>query len=324
MQTVVCVGIATLDLVLSVATLPSVPGKYRAGERVEVGGGVAANAAVAVARLGGRAEFFGRVGDDPVGDRIVAGLEHEGVGVSGVQRVAGSASPVSIALIDGKGERLIVNHAGPELFASGDAAIGAADAVLADMRWPSGGAGALRAARAAGIPAILDCDHDPAGREETLAAATHIVFAQSTLAAYAGSAAPADSLPRAAARTGAWVAVTAGAGGVYWLDGDQLNHVPAFAVEAVDTLGAGDVFHGAFALGLADGMAPEPALRRASAAAAIKCTRFGGREGIPTRSEVDAFMGDPAVRRGPGRPGMGPGWHSDQPSGEEPEKEDPA
>ena len=87
-----------------------------------------------------------------------------------------------------------------------------------------------------------------------------------------------------------FVAVTAGAYGTYWAGG----HRPAFEVEAVDTLAAGDVFHGAFAFGLAEGWQIPAAIRFAAAAAAIKCTRFGGRLGAPTRAEVEAFLAERA------------------------------
>ncbi len=290
---VVCVGIAVLDEVFAVDDLPAGPGKYRAHHRVEVGGGVAANAAVTVARLGGTARFVGRVGDDEAGERILAGLRAEGVDASAVERVAGEASPVSAVLVDGAGERLIVNHAGPGLFSAGRAGadqVAGAGAVLADMRWKGGSLGALRAARAAGIPAVLDCDHDPAGREELLAAATHVVFALPTLARFTGVPDAPGALAAAAWHTDAWVAATAGAAGVHWLDGGEARHLAAFEVGVVDTLGAGDVFHGAFALALAEGRPVAEALRFAAAAAAIKCTRFGGRAGIPTRAEVDEFL----------------------------------
>ena len=89
------------------------------------------------------------------------------------------------------------------------------------------------------------------------------------------------------------MAATDGAHGTFWLDGTEVRHVPAFDVEVVDTLGAGDVFHGAFAAGLMEGATPEAALRFASAAAAIKCTRRGGRAGIPDREEVVGFLAAP-------------------------------
>ncbi len=294
MFTVLCVGIAVLDLVFQVDALPTAAGKHRAAQRLEVGGGVAANAAVTISRLGGRARFIGCLGKDETGDRIIAGLKREGVDTARVRRVPGQESPLSAVLVDGTGERLIVNHAGPDLFTAPPAVkppeLDGADAVLVDMRWPNGAEAALAGAAATGIPGILDCDHDPTGTEALLAAASHIVFALPTLRAYTGMKSPADALLAVGDVTDAWVAVTDGAAGVHWREGDDILHLPAFPIAAVDTLGAGDVFHGAFALAMAEQAGIEQALRLASAAAALKCMRFGGRAGIPTRTEVESFL----------------------------------
>lgn len=294
MTTVACVGIAVLDIVLNVPTLPAAPGKYRATRRIEVGGGVAASAAATIAALGGEAVFFGCLGDDDAGDRIVVDLASWGVAVAGVRRVAGEASPLSAVLVDADGERLIVNHAGVALFTAAapllPSELGGVDVVLTDMRWPGGAIPALRTAAASGKPAIVDCDHDPADAPGIIEAATHVVFAFPTLRRLTGCAEPADALRAAADHTPAWVAATAGSHGVYWLEGNRLRRGPAFPVRSVDTLGAGDVFHGAFALAVGEGRALADALRWASAAAAVKCTRFGGREGIPSRDDLDTFL----------------------------------
>ena len=90
--------------------------------------------------------------------------------------------------------------------------------------------------------------------------------------------------------TDAFLAVTNGPGDVIWREGEDLRHSPAFAVEAVDTLGAGDVFHGAFALALVEGRSLPAAMRFGAAAAGLKCTRLGGSSGAPTRAEVEAFL----------------------------------
>jgi sulfofructose kinase len=87
-----------------------------------------------------------------------------------------------------------------------------------------------------------------------------------------------------------WLAVTDGENGVWWTDQGRVRHTPAFAVEVRDTLGAGDTWHGAFALGLAEGMAEEGAVRYASAVAALKCMAFGGRSGIPDRATAETFL----------------------------------
>ena len=294
MTDVFCVGIATLDRVKAVDRLPRGPGKYRATSSTVIGGGVAANAAVAIARLGGHARFMSVVGDDDVGTAIIKGLESEGVDHRAVRVIADRCSPESTVLIAGDGERLIVNHASPDLF---DLAhppepeeIGEMQAVLVDMRWPAGAVPALRSAKDQRVPGVVDCDHDPTESPGVLEAASHIVFALPTLEVMTGHADPVLALKTAARQLTAWIAVTAGEDGTYWIDGDTVRHLPATAVDAVDTLGAGDVFHGAFTLALAEGSSLPDAIGRASAAAALKCTRFGGRSGIPTKEELDRFL----------------------------------
>ena len=293
MKTVLCVGIATLDRIFAVDRHPPSPGKYRATSRTVAGGGVAANAAVAIARLGGHARFLGAVGDDEAGRAIIESLEVEQIDASAVHVLVGRLSPESIVLVDAWGERLIVNHASDDLFDAartpGVAEIGSPDVVLTDMRWRGGAIAALTAARRIGVPGVVDCDHSPADSPGILEQASHVVFGRSTLEDWTGISDPGASLRAASHRVAAWVGVTSGSDGTWWLEDGRLEHAPAFEVEAVDTLGAGDVFHGAFALGLAEGMAPRSAIEIASAAAALKCTRFGGRAGIPTRAELDRF-----------------------------------
>jgi sulfofructose kinase len=292
---IVCVGIATLDRVFRVAGLPTGPGKRFAIAFAEVGGGPAATAAAAVARLGGRAELWARIGDDATGTAIVAELANDGVDVAHVRRVPGAVSQQAAVTVDAAGERAIVSFRDPAL--DRDAAwlpldrIAAAGAVLADVRWPEGATAALGAARRAGVPSVLDADAtDDDALDRLVPLAAHVAFSAPGLARFAGTDDPREGLARAAARTGGTVGVTLGEAGVLWRDGDRTRHLPAFPVAAVDTLGAGDVFHGALALALARGSGHEEALRYASAAAALKCTQFGGRSGIPDAAAVDRFL----------------------------------
>jgi sulfofructose kinase len=104
-----------------------------------------------------------------------------------------------------------------------------------------------------------------------------------------GTADPDQALAELSGRTDGWVAVTLGGDGVAWLDGSTTRHLRPPDVAVVDTLGAGDVFHGAFALALAEGRDEAAAIRFATAAAAAKCSRPGGQDGIPTRATVDAL-----------------------------------
>jgi sulfofructose kinase len=145
----------------------------------------------------------------------------------------------------------------------------------------------------AGLPIVLDIDR-PTGTERSAASARITPDLLRRGAALDGRHRETDALARACGICGGFVAVTDGAKGAPVAPGAAVQHVPAFAVNAVDTLAAGDVFHGAFALALAEGRAEPEALRFASAAAAVKCTRFGGIAGTPGRAEAEALLsGEP-------------------------------
>jgi sulfofructose kinase len=295
---VLCAGIAVEDHVYRLERFPLPGSKTRAYEYAAVGGGCAANAAVAIVRLGGAARLSSPLGDgagaDAVGDRIVERLAREGVDCAPVVRVAGARSPISAILVDASGERLIVNdrdeRLSDALVADPDALLHGCAAVLADNRFADFVLPLCRAARARGLPAILDGDRPTRASDALLTVCTHVVFAADGLRATAGMDDLEAALKAIAARSDAFLAVTDGANGVLWLADGAARRLPAIAVEVVDTLGAGDVFHGAFALALAEGRGEADALRFASAAAAIKCTRFGGIAGAPRRGELSALL----------------------------------
>lgn len=277
-----------------VAEFPARAQKHRAGSFEAVGGGPAATAAVAIARLGGTAQLAARIGDDEVGRLIAAELEDYGVDCRALRRCAGCVSSVSAVLVDRLGERLIVNYLDPQLpveagWLPEPHAVGAL-AVLADTRWPEGALAALESARRAGLPGVLDADVPVPADGRLLAAASHVAFSADALREYTGLEDLEEALQTVAVQTGTWCCVTAGAGGVHVAEPGRSWHEPAFTVAVVDTLGAGDVWHGAFALALAEGRGELPAVRFASAAAALKVGRRGGRRGAPSRGEVEALL----------------------------------
>jgi sulfofructose kinase len=292
--TVLVVGVSVIDFIFRLDTLPRQAEKYRAEDATIAGGGCAANAAVAIARLGGMAMLATRLGDDVVADLILGDLEKEGVDCRLAKRFAGMRSSFSSVFVTDAGERQIVNFRDGNLpQAAGwldEAVPDRLDAVLADTRWPAGAATAMNIARRRGIPGVLDAEAPVGEAAEALALASHVAFSAQGLrdGTEAGLRAAAGNLP-------GWLCVTDGGNGAWWLDGDILRHVPAWRVEAVDTLGAGDVWHGAFALRLGEGAAEAEAMRFAHAVAAIKCTRFGGRSGTPTRAEAEALLAKAAA-----------------------------
>ena len=295
MARLLLLGMSALDAIYRVPAIPTTPMKVLATSFSECGGGMAANASVAVARLGGEAHYWGRLGDDALGDRILADLAREGVDVGAVRRVRDCVSPSAAILIADDGERLLCTYNDPRLGADPSwlplARVAGFDAVMVDVRWPEGAAVVLDAARDAGKLAVFDGDVGPVDALLDLARrATHVAFSELGLARATGTADPGEGLRRMAPLTPAWIGVTLGADGFLWRDGDRERRVAAPSVKAVDTLGAGDVWHGAFTLALAEGMDIDEAARFANAAAALKCTRFGGRSGAPRRDEVVAAL----------------------------------
>ncbi len=294
LSSVFCVGHAVQDFVFAVDTLPATAQKHRATGFDSVGGGPAASAAVAVARLGGRVELAARVGDDNVAAMIAEELQAYGVGCHYLRRFSGCRSSVSSVMVDGRGERLIVNYLDPQLPAAADwlpqRLPDGIRAVLGDTRWAEGAAWMFGRALEAGVPAVLDADLPVPRHGELLQLASHLAFSAAGLADYAGHDDYEAALHHIAGATGAWCCVTLGAGGVFYVAANDSGHIPAFAVDSVDTLGAGDIWHGAFALALGEGRSELQAISFASAAAALKVQRFGGRGAAPTRAELEQFI----------------------------------
>jgi sulfofructose kinase len=217
MKRICCVGISTQDRIFTVGELPREEGKYFASALKEQGGGPAATAAVAAARLGLEADMIARVGDDATGKSIISGLEQEKVGTSHMRVISGAMSTQAAITVDGHGSRIIVSYPSPSLdpdpsFIDGIDFSGY-DAVLADVRWPEGARKALEKAKEAGIPSVLDADITPQPIDELAAMATYPIFSKPGLAKYAGTA-DIDSAIAAAVRRGCSnVCVTLGADG---------------------------------------------------------------------------------------------------------------
>jgi sulfofructose kinase len=295
MAAILCVGHSALDTIYSVPEIPTTPTKVLATDCIESGGGMAANASVAVSRLGAKVSYCGRLGNDAAGARILEQLTAEHVDVAMVRRIHRCQSPTATILIDRHGERLICIYNDPALDPDPSwvplATIRNFNAVLADVRWPEGAARMLDAARAANIPSIFDGDVGPVDALRDLCGrCDYAIFSTAGLALASGAAAPGEGLRRAQALVRGVVGVTLGADGLLWLEGDREHRAAAPRVSAIDTLAAGDVFHGAFALAIGEGNTVVGAARFANAAAALKCTRLGGRLGAPARTEVDELL----------------------------------
>ena len=293
------VGHAAIDHCFTIDAFPAQPTKTPARDYRTISGGMAANASIAAARLGASVRLHGAVGDDEAGDFLVRRLQASGVDCAQLQRVVGAASSVSAVVIDGQGERQIYNHRGDALARAAPLdvrALQGCDVLMADPRWMQGALAALRWARSTGVPSLLDGDLSPQADLQALTALSDwAVFSESGLAAFAPYCTLADGLGLALQAGAQLAAVTLGARGVCWQRaGQSMQSMPAFAVRALDTNGAGDVFHAALAMALAQDMADVQAMRMACAAAALKCQRAGGVAHGPDLAEVRAFLAQQA------------------------------
>jgi sulfofructose kinase len=294
---ILCIGIPVRDLTFRIQGLPARGSKVNASHFDEICGGNALNAAIGIVRLGGRASICGPMGDarETSSKFIFEKLAHEGINTRNIIHMPGLVTPISNIMIDPSGERTIVTFRDPELWKvrlpDADELLKDCSAILTESRCAEFCTDLCAEARSRGIPVIVDADRAMSLREGLLTASSHLVFSSEPLQETADIADDGEALKKIAKLTSSFLAGTRGAQGTIWLDEKgNLQQTPAFPVHTVDTLGAGDVFHGAFALAITEGQDIPGALRFASAAAALKCTRFGGAFAAPQRAEVEELL----------------------------------
>ena len=293
MARVVVVGSINMDLVTLAPRFPG-PGETLLGERfLTIPGGKGANQAVAAARLGAEVTLVGALGDDAFGHQLRAGLAREGIALDHVLQVehVGSGT-ASITVADGENSIVVVPGANarvsPAQVEKASEAIGRAEAVLVQMEIPLETVEAtLRLGHRQGVPVILNPAPAQKLPTEWLKLARYVTPNQHELATLLGADAGADfrALMRQAPCP---VVLTRGDEGAWYREDGEPVHQPGFAVEVIDTTGAGDTFNGALAVFLTDGL--PNAVRKACAAAALSVTRLGAQGGMPTREELDAWL----------------------------------
>lgn len=299
---VVCVGLATRDVIASTSRYPGADERVEADEVVTAGGGPAATAAVVLARQGWPVAFAGVIGDDDVGDEIRAGLEAEGVDVALLRVVPGLTSPTAVIIAAReRATRAILTHlpiGGPEVDDQTAAVCRAAAWVHVDHL----GAPAVAVARAQGRLGTVPVSFDEGSR--TLVDVDGVeLYAPSAGGLRQRFPLPTDAALAAALAAGArTVVATCGPDGcrIAGADGTRAT-VPALAGTAVrSTLGAGDVFHGGLLSGLLQGLPIVEAARFATATAALSCRALDGRSAIPDRPSARAAAAG-ALASGAGR-----------------------
>jgi sulfofructose kinase len=292
---VACVGHAALDHVFEIDAFSPQPTKTLARRYRMRAGGMSLHAAIAAARFGASVRLLGRVGDDAAADVLRQRLRAEGVEARGLESVRGTQTSLAAVVVDAQGARQIYVHRGDAIahaHALDTHQLAGADVVLVDPRWADGAAAALAWARERGVPSLLDADVAPLPALDRLVPlARWVAFSEPGLASWARGRSRDEALAAARALGPSLALVTLGADGARWLDGSGIAmQVRSPAVRAIDTTGAGDVFHAALAIALAEGRATHEAVSWACAAAAFKCEAGFGAEGAPTRAELDDWM----------------------------------
>ncbi|MGH3751241.1 MAG: PfkB family carbohydrate kinase [Pseudonocardiaceae bacterium] len=293
------VGLATLDLVQRVGWLPGVDEKVVALRSDLAAGGPAAVAAVAFGALGGRSVLVSALGPGPVG-RLAAGeLDRVGVQIVDAWAAGADLSISAIAVLDATGERSVVSRNAADVVAAVPADLPVltrdTDVVLIDGHHPDLAVAAARAARAAGVPVVLDCGSaKPVYAGLVPLADAAVCSAGFTVGGLGGFDAIAAALLAGGARL---VAMTAGAAPVRWRTRDATGAVEVPPVAVCDTLGAGDVLHGAVAFARARGVAdPQRCLRFGVAVASLRVQHIGPRAWLDDQrlGVLAAGLGQPA------------------------------
>ncbi|HEY8551995.1 MAG TPA: ribokinase [Thermaerobacter sp.] len=310
MTRVLVVGSVNLDLVVTVPHLPA-PGETVLGSDVAFRpGGKGANQAVAARRLGADATLVALTGSDPFGADVRASLRREGLDLTHLGVVEGVPTGVALIVVRPDGENAITVAPGANRCLAGDrlaglpAAAGDADLLLLQLEVPvPASLAAARAARAAGVPVVLNAAPPPAAADgafqELLGSVDVLVVNESEALALAGWPRPVTA--------GRWlevarelralgpetVVVTLGEQGAVAVAEGVAAAQPAFPVAVVDSTGAGDAFCAGLAVCLAERLPVGAAVRFGCAAGALATTRVGAQAALPTRAQVEQLLATP-------------------------------
>jgi sugar/nucleoside kinase (ribokinase family) len=290
------VGLNATDTVIPLAAYPARGSKVEYSQVTVLPGGQVATTVVACQQWGLRTRYVGKLGSD-----TAAALHREAFARAGVETqlitVPGGASPQSLILVDAEGERTVLCHRDERLILQPEdldrSWIEQARALHVDGHDTAAATLAAQWARAAGIPVIADLDELYPGIEELIANIDYLIVSRDFPTRLTGEADIEAALIQMQRRYGCRLtAATLGPDGVLAWDGKDFHAAAAYRVPAVDTTGAGDIFHAGFIYGLLRGWQLDRQLDFACAAAALNCAAVGARGGIRTAEEIEALMTD--------------------------------
>jgi sulfofructose kinase len=283
-------GYNSIDHLCILPKYPEIGSKSKMFDYSIQGGGQTATACAALATLGFSASYMGKFGAGDSGRMAEDSLKNLGVDTKSCLYTDAGPNQISVIWIDAEsGERTIANTRGPELGLKPEElnreAVCSGRVLLLDAHDIPAMIQAAKWAHEADIPTVLDAERILPGIEELLELTDYVITDQHFPTKFTGLDNLEEAL-QAMSSFGPFVAATVGDGGVAALIEGRLVRVPAISIDAVDSTGAGDVFHGAFAAGLLLDMSIEQVLRFANVTAGLSCCKIGGRAGIPDREKA--------------------------------------
>jgi len=284
-----CIGHASYDQVFSIPHHPTSDEKMQADNLLSCGGGPAANAAVTAAKLGFKAGFCGYLGNDSYGDSHLAELEAHNIDSQLIKR-GNSPTPLSVVLVKPNGDRALINYKGNTQALAADSVDFSSvktKTLLFDGHEAKLSLNALHQPHLKNVPSILDAGSLHDGTLSLMNQIDYLVCSEKFAMQYAGT--PQTALSQLAA-IAPWVVITLGEHGLIWQHGQEIGQLNAPSIQAIDTTGAGDAFHGAFAAGLTTNMAWQDLLYYASTAGAFCCTKLGARTSLPSREQHQQLL----------------------------------
>jgi ribokinase len=295
---ILVVGSLNMDLVVKAPRHPQMGETILGGTFATFPGGKGANQAVAAARMGARVSMVGRVGQDSFGKELLRVANQDGIDTSNVSLDDQEATGIALITVDTQGRNTIVVASGANLALTpahlhqATAAFNLADVLVTQLENPLNTvAEAISLAAQAGLQVILNPAPAQPLNADLLAKVDYLIPNEREAMQISGTETLEAAIDKLQANGVRNLIITLGEQGVLVITQDLHQHIPAYTVQAVDTVAAGDAFVGAFAAGLAEGMEPAQAVRLGNAAAAISVTRPGAQPSLPLRKEVDEFLG---------------------------------
>ena len=292
---VLVIGRSCLDCISVVNRFPQENQKASLLFRLEEGGGQGGTAACCITRLGGKAAYVGRLGDDRPGRFCIQRLHDFGVRTDHVEMVKGGRTPLAYIFVTrSTGARTIIYETSQlpriELTAALQRLIQRAAVILLDPE-TTFLAKDLAQRKHDGLSIVYDCERWREGMPDMMGVADYFIpsieFLESAQLDLGDGDLP-EKMRSLKKRIWGNLIITNGEDGAYFIEGERIFHVAAPTVSAVDTIGAGDNFHATFALSVARQMGMHQSVKLSVAAASLSCQQYGGREGIPTWDEAAA------------------------------------